>query len=354
MRRGSGCIAAAVLATACGGGAPPDAVVGSELPAVSVTISPPSASVVPGGGMQFSATLLGTPDLHVIWSVAEGAAGGSVDGQGHYTAPATEGSFHVTARSRADPGRSAIASVLVRKTEPVGVPASSPEDLVDHGGPVAASTRTFALWWGDAHAFAADSRPVLEDLLTGLGGSAYLGIATQYLRGAQVASSFGGSLFDPSAPPADDPSPGVIVQAACAALEKNGIAQRPGDLVFVNTSNFPKFASGVRSYCAWHYWGQCRAGEILVAYVPNAAGTDCDARRDFCGTGFSPSTTSRVTLAAHELMEAITDPFVTAWYMGATREIADKCGEPACVPLSTGTFELPLQYSNAAHGCVDH
>ena len=43
----------------------------------------------------------------VTWSVQEGAAGGSVDASGRYTAPGTPGTFHVVATSVADASKSA-------------------------------------------------------------------------------------------------------------------------------------------------------------------------------------------------------------------------------------------------------
>jgi hypothetical protein len=227
-------------------------------------------------------------------------------------------------------------------------------DLIDHGGPVVPMTRTFALWWGDTRAFAADARTALESFLLGLDGSTYLGIADQYMRGSRAKTSFAGSLFDTSAPPTDDPATNTIVLAACRALIQNGISPQSGDLVFVNASTFPKFAENARHYCGWHYWGTCLSQTVLVAYIPNAAQSECEAQRDFCGAGHSLPTISLLTLAAHEAMEAITDPFGSAWFRANNVEVADMCGQPACVSFATGTFDVLLQYSNATHKCVDH
>ena len=59
---------------------------------------PAEAEVAPGGTLQFIAQVTGTADTSVTWSVDE-ADGGTIDVTGLYTAPATEGTFHVRAAS---------------------------------------------------------------------------------------------------------------------------------------------------------------------------------------------------------------------------------------------------------------
>ena len=63
--------------------------------------------------MTFRATVSGSNDAAVLWSVREGQAGGTVSPAGIYTAPSTAGTFHVVAASVADPSRSAEATVVV-------------------------------------------------------------------------------------------------------------------------------------------------------------------------------------------------------------------------------------------------
>lgn len=80
---------------------------------VAVTITPPSATLLPLGEQAFSASVVGAPNTGVTWTVAEGAAGGTVNGSGAYTAPNGFGLFHVVATSVAAPSKSAVASVIV-------------------------------------------------------------------------------------------------------------------------------------------------------------------------------------------------------------------------------------------------
>jgi len=91
--------------------------VGASTGGVSVSINPTSATVATGGQQQFSATVSGTSNTSVTWSV-DGTAGGSstvgtVSTSGLYTAPSTTGTHMVTATSVADSTKSASATVTV-------------------------------------------------------------------------------------------------------------------------------------------------------------------------------------------------------------------------------------------------
>jgi len=77
--------------------------------AVSVSISPGSASVITAGKLQFKATVSGTTDTAVNWSVT----GGAVSSLGLYTAPAAAGTYTVKATSVADSSKSVSATITV-------------------------------------------------------------------------------------------------------------------------------------------------------------------------------------------------------------------------------------------------
>ena len=112
---GLGFCTAVGLVMSCGGGkhaAPTPQV-------ISVTIAPSGASVWTGGTQAFTATVGGTSNQAVTWSVVE-ASGGSISATGLYTAPATAGSFHVQAVSVADATKSAQAPLTVSVQPPAG------------------------------------------------------------------------------------------------------------------------------------------------------------------------------------------------------------------------------------------
>ncbi len=80
---------------------------------IRVTVSPSATTVPPSRSTTFSATVDGTKDTAVIWSVQEGTVCGAVTEDGIYKPPAAPAVCHVVATSHADPTATAIASVSV-------------------------------------------------------------------------------------------------------------------------------------------------------------------------------------------------------------------------------------------------
>jgi hypothetical protein len=89
---------------------------------VGITLAPTGDTVQPGGTVQFFATVSGSTNSGVTWSVSSGV--GSVDSNGLYTAPATIASdtehAAVKAVAAADPAVSATVPVVIIKPVPVG------------------------------------------------------------------------------------------------------------------------------------------------------------------------------------------------------------------------------------------
>jgi hypothetical protein len=105
-------------------------------PAVAVTASPHTALVQTGLTTSFTATVANSSDTAVSWTVAEGAAGGTVSSSGIYTAPATAGTYHVVATAHADETKKDGATVTVAAP---GVALTPPTALV-----VTGTTMTFS------------------------------------------------------------------------------------------------------------------------------------------------------------------------------------------------------------------
>src|SRR5579871_530497 len=86
-------------------------------PAISVTISPTTATLQSGATQQFTATVTGITNTAVTWS----ATGGTISSAGLYTAGQTAGSFSVVATAAADTTKTATASVSIT-TATTGLP----------------------------------------------------------------------------------------------------------------------------------------------------------------------------------------------------------------------------------------
>ncbi len=107
-------------ALSCGGGTknpPATTTTPPPPPVVSVQLNQTSATISTAGTQQFTATVTGTSNTAVTWSVNSTAGGsssvGTVSSSGLYTAPAQFGSYTVTATSVADTSKNASAAVTV-------------------------------------------------------------------------------------------------------------------------------------------------------------------------------------------------------------------------------------------------
>lgn len=91
---------------------------------ISVTITPATANVSVNKTQQFNATVTGTTNTAVTWSVVGGASNGAITQSGLYTAPAntpTPAQVTVTAVSQASPSKMASATVTVTAASMVSV-----------------------------------------------------------------------------------------------------------------------------------------------------------------------------------------------------------------------------------------
>jgi hypothetical protein len=100
---------ATVLLAGCAG-------TSSKTTLITISVVPTSASVAVGNTQQFAATVTGTSNAAVTWSVTGGASNGTISSTGLYTAPATTPNppqATVTATAQADSTKSASATVTV-------------------------------------------------------------------------------------------------------------------------------------------------------------------------------------------------------------------------------------------------
>jgi hypothetical protein len=107
---------------------------------VTVAVSPASDSIHSCESVTLTATVTGSTDETVTWSVQEGSAGGTVTSAGVYTAPSSAGTYHVIARSRASPAATATATITV--TDQILSVEVSPQTVTLSPGETAQFTAT--------------------------------------------------------------------------------------------------------------------------------------------------------------------------------------------------------------------
>lgn len=103
-------VVACLVTAACG---LPPATTEGQGQGVGVDVLPKAPTVQPRGLVTFSATVTGTANTSVTWTVLEGSSCGTVSTSGAYTAPGSSGACHVVATSVADSSKSATANVTV-------------------------------------------------------------------------------------------------------------------------------------------------------------------------------------------------------------------------------------------------
>ena len=81
--------------------------------AVTIMLSPNTATVSPLATQQFTPFVGNTGDVGITYNIVEGASGGTIGGDGLYTAPLIPGTYHVTITSHDDPSKSAAATITV-------------------------------------------------------------------------------------------------------------------------------------------------------------------------------------------------------------------------------------------------
>jgi len=76
----------------------------------SLDVAPSQVDVQPAAQLKFAATV---SSANVVWSVSEGAAGGTITGDGVYTAPSSPGTYHIVATTTGTASRTGTAVVTV-------------------------------------------------------------------------------------------------------------------------------------------------------------------------------------------------------------------------------------------------
>lgn len=144
----------ALILTSCGGST---GATTTPLP-VSVSINLGEVNMTFGETRTFSATVTGSLNQMVTWSVQEGSAGGTINSSGVYVAPGMIGTFHIVAASQADTTKSETATVIVG---PLSIAIAPPAAIVGLG-----TTRTFA-----ATVTGSSNTDVTWSVLEGTGGT---------------------------------------------------------------------------------------------------------------------------------------------------------------------------------------
>jgi uncharacterized repeat protein (TIGR01451 family) len=210
---------------------------------------------------------------------------------------------------------------------------SSEPPITYHGGPlILGTTNLYYIYYGDWNGKDPGGMPILNAFGNAIGGSAYFNINTTYYDKNNTAVTnavqFSGSIASDYVAS----SPNALSDADIFGIVSRGFGQ--GLPVDTNAVYFVLTAPGVAEtsgfltfYCGWHNFGTYNGQTIKYAFVGNASGPNilACAEQTASSPNNDPGADAMISVVAHELEEAVTDPQLDAWYDINGEENADKC-----------------------------
>jgi hypothetical protein len=198
-----------------------------------------------------------------------------------------------------------------------------------HSGPVMRNgVNIYYIWYGD---WSKDptANAILTNYAQNVGGSPYFNINTTYadtsgsVPNAPSTVKYAGAVSDSGSlgTSLSDSSIWTLVTNALKTLPAD-----PNGVYFVLTAPYVAETSGFLSqYCGWHTANYFGSTTIKYAFVGNAAASLGSCSVQSTSPNGDAAADAMVSVIAHELEEAATDPELSAWYDSSGNENADKC-----------------------------
>lgn len=283
-------------------------------------------------------------------------AGSSVPGIVHGPAPSNQS--HVVLQSV--PGLD-LTKVHVMKTvqgqKSVGVIPNAAQTLTYFGGNVLTKPAVYVVYWGFGKrgSDGAGEQKYLTNFLTGVGGSTWESLLTQYYQNGPVyitnpSGQLKGTWVDSSSIPTHPTDAQIQAEAAKAVTHFGYSANASYVVATSHGHNTLGFGS---SFCAYHGFTSGSASYTNLPYIHDA-GASCG--ENFVNGGTKGNLDGVSIVEGHEYAESITDPNPpTGWYNNSYGEIGDICAwmkPPAGdIVLSTGSFAVQGLWSNQSSAC---
>ena len=201
-----------------------------------------------------------------------------------------------------------------------------------HNGPVmTAPVNVYLVWYGNWATNVSTTKQILTDFTTVLGATPYWNINSTYTNAAKAPVSstvtLQGSTVDTYSlgKTLSDAGVKTVVSSAIAASKLP--ADVNGIYVVLSSSDVKESSGFVTKYCGWHTRATIAATDIKFAFVgdPTTQGLSSCASQTATSPNANPGADAMVSVLAHELAEAASDPDLNAWYDAAGSENADKC-----------------------------
>jgi hypothetical protein len=248
-------------------------------------------------------------------------------------------------------------SIIVHRTNPhvdTDAPTaggtSSLSPIINHGGPVMlGGVNVYVIWYGNWNqsngSDTSKGQYLVRTFLQNVGKSEYFKINTTY-GGVTQDVTLVKEITDPDSQgnKLSDSKVRTIVSTAISS------GQLPSDttgVYFVLTSSEVSENSGfcVR-YCGWHTYGTINGSNIKYSFVGNANRCLSGCAAQTISPNNNAGVDGMISVIAHELEEAATDPNLNAWYDSKGAENADKCAWT----FGSGLMRIGSAYYNMTIG----
>ena len=206
-----------------------------------------------------------------------------------------------------------------------------------HGGQLIQTPTAYVIWYGNWNRGNGTDTPagqqIVRDFLSSVGGSNYYKINTTYSAGGYNVS---GNVARATAEAAPGYSHGTKLRDSDVqlivkeAISSGALPADSNGVYFVLTSSDVSESSGFCTrYCGWHTstsYAQTSNGRLRYAFVGNAARCITSCAAQSVGPNGNAGVDGMISVIAHELEEANTDPDPTSgWADSGGAENADKC-----------------------------
>jgi hypothetical protein len=211
------------------------------------------------------------------------------------------------------------------------VRGDSPDaNILFHGGPVLTNkngVNVYLIWYGNWTGNT--GLTIIPKFVNDLNGSAYFNINTTYYN---AKNKFVKNKVNLMGQANDNYSLGsALSDASIRTIVSNHISN--GDLpmdknavYFVLTSQDVNETSGFCTvYCGWHTHATINTKDVKYSFVGNAARCINACAAQSTSPNGNPGVDGMLSVIAHELEEATTDPDLNAWYFSNGQENADAC-----------------------------
>ena len=198
-----------------------------------------------------------------------------------------------------------------------------------NGGKVLDTPTVYVIWYGnwaqDNGTDTAGGQAIIRDFLKGLDNSNYYLINHSY--GTPTGRVNVGSEYTDPGSQGTRLSDSDVQSIVSSAISPGKLPSDPNGVYFVLTSSNVAEKSGFCSkYCGWHTSGTLNGSSIKYAFVGNAARCLNACAAQTTGPNGNAGVDAMVSVIAHELEEANTDPIPNSgWADAKGAENADKC-----------------------------